>query len=153
MNNYINRNLVIKDEIYSKNQDFLLCKLCQDILIEPKKCSNCNNLFCKKCINEWMTTNNNKCPNNCENSKYNDSIFINDILLQITFNCLFCTEKIKYNEIKEHYFNYHGDKISSNILYDFNSPEIIKIKKTTDINKNDNEIFDLRSKKRFIYLY
>jgi hypothetical protein len=146
MNNYINRNIVIKDEFYSKNQDFLLCKLCQDILIEPMKCSNCNNLFCKKCIDDWMTTNG-KCPNNCKNSKYNESIFINDILLQITFNCLFCTETIRYNQIKDHYLDKHNNKISSHYLHNFNNPVTVKLNKETHIKKS-NEIFDFRSKRK-----
>ena len=146
MNKFINKSLIIKDEIYLKNQKFLLCKICEDILIEPMKCSKCISIFCKKCVDDWMAKNK-KCPNNCEQSNYNESAFINDIICQISFKCLFCNENIKYNEIKDHYLDNHNDKISSNIFHNFNTPEIIKMEKKLEGKKKRDELFSIKCKK------
>lgn len=33
------------------------CLICQCVVKDPKECSNCGNLFCGICIDDWMKKN------------------------------------------------------------------------------------------------
>ena len=41
-----------------------MCTICFEIAEIPKKCSNCNKIFCGKCIAEWIKVGK-KCPFKC----------------------------------------------------------------------------------------
>lgn len=44
---------ISKDRFYNLEDDHFDCVICQQVVINPKICVFCNNLFCKFCITEW----------------------------------------------------------------------------------------------------
>ena len=31
-----------------------VCKICQQLVFDPKECKSCDEMSCKKCLNEWF---------------------------------------------------------------------------------------------------
>ena len=122
---FINNDTVVKDLIYTKNEKYIMCSICSNILIEPFICSNCHYIYCKKCKNEWSNC------KNCKKSNFQTNDFINDILSELKIKCLNCSENICYYDIKNHYITNHSDtdKKTLNFFKNFKNHEKIKIKK------------------------
>ena len=98
---YINEENVIKDEIYQTLENSVTCSICSDILIEPKMCMNCQNVYCEQCINDWAKKSN-TCPNRCQNTKFNKSLGISELLSKLKFICSKCDAVINYDDMKKH---------------------------------------------------
>ena len=64
-------------------------------------CMNCQNVYCKKCIDQWSKKDN-KCPNRCENPNYKKSIEKNNILSKLKFKCAKCDKEILYDIVEKH---------------------------------------------------
>lgn len=111
MENYINEDTVVNNEIYSTFKEDVICPICTNILIEPQMCMSCQNVYCKKCIDDWSKKND-KCPNRCENTNYQRSLEKKNILSKLKFNCIKCKEEIKYDEMEKHLNNCDPDKSS-----------------------------------------
>ena len=69
---YINEQTVVKNEIYSAFKEFVECSICKNIIINPVMCMNCQNSYCRKCI-EKLPKNEYKCPYGCVNPNYQKS--------------------------------------------------------------------------------
>ena len=85
------------DLIDNKNVEDLICPICLNILINPINCSDKKNShsFCKKCINKYLKEKN-KCPI-CKNFfEYKINKEINNLLYNLSFNCLFKNERCNY---------------------------------------------------------
>lgn len=102
MEKYINDESVIKDVIYNTFKELIICPLCFNILIDQMMCMKCQNVYCKKCIDQWKEKDN-KCPNRCENPNYQRSLGKKDILSKLKFKCLNCENEIEYEKIQSHY--------------------------------------------------
>ena len=100
---YINEANVVKDEIYQTLENSVTCSICSDILIEPKMCMNCQNVYCEQCINNW-TQKSITCPNRCQNTKYSKSLGISELLSKLKFICSKCSDVINYDDMKKHRF-------------------------------------------------
>jgi hypothetical protein len=127
---YINEENVIKDEIYNNFESSLTCSICSDIIIEPTMCMNCQNVYCKKCIDDWSKKSS-KCPNRCQNTSYNKSVSISEILSKLKFICKKCDNIVNYNEMKTHKYNCKrkktpGENLSKSTIKD-NKNELSKI--------------------------
>ena len=79
MEEYINNNKIVKDAVYNAFKGAITCPLCSNVLIDPIMCTKCQNVYCKKCIDEWEKKNN-TCPNRCENPNYQKSIGKQELL-------------------------------------------------------------------------
>ena len=79
LENYINEKNVVNQDFYNEIKDSIICPICKDLMINPMMCMNCQNCFCKKCIQNWASINK-RCPNRCENPGYKRSIQINQLL-------------------------------------------------------------------------
>ena len=96
------------DEVINQNDlkiiiDLSKCCICKNILYEPVQCSECDNCFCKSCINEWLQKKF-ECPFRCKNSKFKPNRYINKVLSILNFKCRNgCESIIKYEDIKKHY--------------------------------------------------
>ena len=101
MEKYINDNTIVKNDLYSVFQDLISCPICSNILINPLMCMNCQNVYCKKCIDEWSKKDN-KCPNRCENPNFKKSIEKNNILSKLKFKCNKCEKEILYDDVQKH---------------------------------------------------
>ena len=102
MEEYINTNTIIKDEIYNAFKDSITCPLCFSILISPVMCMKCQNVYCKKCTDNW-SKDHPKCPNKCTDPNYQRCIGKNDILSRLKFKCQNCETIINYDNIQKHY--------------------------------------------------
>ena len=97
MEKYINNEIVIKNDIYDAFKDVINCSICQNILIEPVMCMNCQNNFCKKCIEKR-----NICSQ-CGESNFGKNLGKQDILSKLTFKCIECGNKYLYDEAERHH--------------------------------------------------
>jgi hypothetical protein len=104
MEQYINDDTIIKDAQYEVFKDLIYCQICECLMIEPVMCFNCQNNFCKKCINDWKSRNANSCPNRCENPIYRDVIGKNRLISKFKFKCIKgCGAEIPFEDINNHY--------------------------------------------------
>ncbi len=95
--------IAVKDQLQILGGVSLTCSICKNILVEPKQCSKCQNLFCGKCIDEWLKSNK-ECPSKCSGASIADCTIISKILNQLTFNCRNgCGTVFKYEEAAKHY--------------------------------------------------
>jgi hypothetical protein len=103
MEKYVNEETVVKNELYESLKDNIICQICQCLMIEPIICLNCQNYFCKNCVESWKAKSN-LCPLNCENPIYKNVIGKNNLISKLKFKCIKgCGEEILYDNIKEHY--------------------------------------------------
>ena len=101
MEDFIREDTIVEDAIYSCFKESVTCPICSNILINPLMCMNCQNVYCKKCIDGWSKKDN-KCPNRCENPNYKPSVEKNNILSKLKFKCQKCGEEILYDNVKSH---------------------------------------------------
>ena len=108
-------------------------------------CNNCQNVYCRKCIEEW-SKNNNKCPNRCDNPNYKRCLEKAKTLSKLKFKCQKCGNQFLYDDIKKHVDECKQDKnLKEN--KDNNIKRIKKIEKA-EIEKvrNNREILRITCK-------
>lgn len=57
----------------SKLLDNLQCAICNDTVNDARLCANCSEIFCQKCIKNWLTSSAGVCPN-CQSSVQYESL-------------------------------------------------------------------------------
>ena len=151
MENYINEETVVKNEIYSAFKDDVTCPICSKLLINPMMCMRCQNVYCKKCIEEWNKKDN-KCPNRCENPNYHKSLEKSNTLSKLKFRCGKCGEEILYNDVQKHVDNCNLKSIQTT---NGNVKRLRRIKKEEINNiKTNGKLTRITSKKNiFIFNY
>ncbi len=80
-------------------QDMLLCKLCTNVLNNPKGCNNCQCFYCFDCLSNYNEMQYSKdllkCPQGCENNNFNyDTKIILKFLSKLEFYCVKECEKL-----------------------------------------------------------
>jgi len=70
---------ITKDRFVNLDNERFDCVICQQVVINPKICRTCHNLFCKACIMEWQKKKPN-CPFKCNN---NAQIQIGDLPVSV----------------------------------------------------------------------
>ena len=111
---YINEKNVIKDEFYTNFESSFTCSICSDIFIEPTMCMNCQNVYCKECIEGWLQKST-TCPNRCQNTNFDKSKSTIEMLSKLNFICDKCDRVISYDEMKNHSLS-NCQKIDNNII-------------------------------------
>ena len=102
MEEYVNEKTVIKDNTYNILKDSILCKSCGCIMIEPVMCFECQDNFCKKCVEKWK--NEKTCPKKCKNPTIKDVIQEKNKINRLKFKCVKgCGEEIPFDDLKAHY--------------------------------------------------
>lgn len=43
-----------KDRFPNLSGDMFDCPICTNVVVKPKECTGCGDLFCSKCIDDWM---------------------------------------------------------------------------------------------------
>ena len=91
---------------YLINKDIdkdLLCAICQNVLREPKDCTECEKTFCSECLARA----NNRCPLRCTRGyikKAHKSV--RGLLEKIEFKCFNfqkgCAARVKYTMLEQH---------------------------------------------------
>lgn len=103
MEKYINDKTIIKDNIYELFKDSIICQICNNIMIEPLICLNCQNTFCRNC-KEKLKENGENCPGKCQQPIIQNVIERNNNIKKFKFKCIKgCGEKIEFKDIQTHY--------------------------------------------------
>ena len=136
MESYINDETIVKNDIYDAFKDDIICPICSKILIEPQMCINCQNSYCRKCIEEWSKKSN-KCPNRCDNPNYKKSLEKAKTLSKLKFKCQKCGNQFTYDNIKKHVDECEQDK-NIEEKRDNNKKKIKRLK-TEEIEKIRNK--------------
>jgi protein-L-isoaspartate(D-aspartate) O-methyltransferase len=95
------------------NEEFI-CPICQDVLEDPILVENCEHLFCRQCINEWLQKSETKlCP--IDRTEINESTLrppqrsfrnlITSLLISCDFQTNGCEEWVKIEELSTHAMN------------------------------------------------
>lgn len=99
MEKYVNKNTIVKNEIYENFKDNIICPICSSLMIEPVVCTGCQETFCKNCYKDGKT-----CAKKCEKSDIKDVIGRNNFITKFKFKCIKgCGETILFDNIKNHY--------------------------------------------------
>ena len=129
MEKYINKETIIKDNTYNSFKEQIACKICECIMLEPVMCVNCQNYYCKKCI-EDLKKRSETCPGECEKSIYKNVIEENRLITKMKFKCIKgCGAEILFEDIKNHYSTNCLENIKDN-----------NIKKNDNVNKNNDKV-------------
>ena len=103
MEKYINEDTIIKNETFNSFPELIICQICQCIMLEPVMCLNCQNYYCKKCIEDWKKKSP-TCPNKCEEPIFKNVIEKNRLIIKMKFKCIKgCGAEILFDDIKKHY--------------------------------------------------
>lgn len=121
LNDYINEDNVEKDQLYESIKETIFCPICRNIMIKPVMCMNCQNNYCRSCINRWSYIKD-YCPNKCKNAEYKNSLVISNILSKLNFKCKDCLTIINYEKMEKHVLS-KCDSID--IKYDLNKNKVL----------------------------
>ena len=103
MDKFLNVENIVKDVLYKELEDEIICPICEGLMIVPMECSNCQNLFCQKCIEDWKNRGGG-CPNKCENAQFNKVIEKKRKIRKIKFKCIKgCGAEVSFDDIEKHY--------------------------------------------------
>ena len=126
MEAYINNKTLVDNQVNNALKSSVICPLCENILINPIMCMSCQNVYCKKCIDNSINKDK-KCS--CDNPNYQKCIGRNSLLSQLKFICVGCFKEIGYDEAQKHHDSCCPDKTSENMKK--KTPYVSKIKKLT----------------------
>jgi hypothetical protein len=100
----INDHTIYEDHIISDNYKELVCLICHGIAINPKFCSNCEKIFCTRCLDKHSEFSL-KCPH-CQKSpleKKELSRIVKNILNSLHIKCpVDCGTSFKYEGLENH---------------------------------------------------
>ena len=101
---FIDSQLLINKNKFKGIEKYILCPICEGIVNIPYECLECQNNFCKNCIEKWKLKNNN-CPFRCKELNLIHNRFLENILSELLkFKCdKECDEIINYKDIDKHY--------------------------------------------------
>jgi len=133
LEDYINEDYVEKDQLYESIKETIFCPICRNIMIRPVMCMNCQNNYCRSCIEQWSNIKD-YCPNKCKNADYKNSLIIGNILSKLNFKCKDCLNVINYEKMEKHVLS-KCDSID--IKYDLNKNKDITQGIFKKIKKND----------------
>jgi len=97
---YFSDDCIIEDNLFLALKDLLICPLCSKILKEPYMCSECQNAYCKKCLENY--SNLKRCPNDNKNTKFTHCIQKNDLLSKLKYRCKNCLKEVAQTDIQSH---------------------------------------------------
>ena len=98
---YFTDDCIIQNSFYLALKELLMCPLCNKILKDPYMCNNCQNVYCKKCL-EIYSNNLRICPNNRKATQFNHCIAKNELLSKIKYRCKNCKKEVIQTDIKAH---------------------------------------------------
>ena len=108
---FIDPDNISNKDFYEEIYNIVTCSICNGILINPKQCTNCENNFCYKCIDDWFKKSK-TCPFKCEKIVLKDSNKqTKNLLSKLNFVCNICGMNINY----ENFLNHKGCKKKQSI--------------------------------------
>ena len=150
-NEYITDDCIIEDDVYSGVKDIVKCKICSKILKDPMICRDCQNVYCKACIDEQKN-----CPK-CNNSEFVSSIDKKALLSLLKFRCKNCKNEIKYNDVESHLNTGCKKNLKENKLIEqiYKKKQLKKLEydEIEQIRNKGHKINHISSKEYIFYLY
>ena len=134
MDKYINEETVVENEIYLAFKNEVTCPICAKLIINPLMCMNCQNVYCKKCIDDWSKKDK-RCPNRCENPNYKKSIEKSNTLSKLKFKCERCGQQILYDNVKAHMDTCESNTINETTKTNKGSSKRLKKLKKEEVEK------------------
>ena len=128
MEEYNHNYTIVENAIYNAFRESVECPLCLNVLFNPHMCMKCQNVYCKKCIDDWSKKSE-KCPNRCEEPNYKRSLVKNEILSRLQFKCKKCGSSISYDDMQKHYENCNPEKHYKKEEYTMETPMGRKLEK------------------------
>lgn len=98
---YINEEHIENKDYYYQIKDEITCQICFGIIYKPRQCTNCRNVYCKICLENWNNRLN-YCPNKCPNVKYSKCSSIAQKLSLLKIICKNCNKIIEYDDMENH---------------------------------------------------
>lgn len=95
-----------KENVEPQCQKVDLCTLCDNLIVRGQACSECEEIFCKTCIEKWLKEND-TCPYPKCKKPYSATKIPKKIersLEEKMIKCQTCPETHPYNEAEEHDF-------------------------------------------------
>eukprot|EP00347_Sterkiella_histriomuscorum_P011602 403371825 len=81
---------------------FLQCQICFKVARDAKECDYCNQLFCKRCIENWLILNKN-CPMCHRDIRIRGaSRVVKEIIQSFRMKCQYCQKVYRLAEIEQH---------------------------------------------------
>lgn len=146
MEEYINERTIIKNDTFDSCREQIICQICGRIMLEPVMCVNCQNFYCKECIEDWKKKNK-LFPNSCEKPSYINVKEKNRLITKMKFKCIKgCGAEILFEDIKKHYSTNCLENIKDNIIEinDINKKND-KVEKKSNIKMlSKNEVLELK---------
>ena len=136
MEEFLKEENIVKDDVYKALKEEVICPICEGLMIIPIECSNCQNIYCQKCIEQWKTKGGG-CPNHCANFEFRKVIEKKRMISKLKFRCIKgCGAEVLFNNIEKHY-----------------NSECIKKKKTMTLMKKEEitEYLKKNKKKKINY--
>ena len=87
-------------------------------------CMNCQNVYCKKCIDDWSKKDK-RCPNRCDNPNYKRSIEKSNTLSKLKFKCEMYNHEIVEDSKRK---CFHNPGILKIFISMISWPELVKQK-------------------------
>ena len=134
---YVDPDLVINKENFKLIELNVICSICNGIVVAPVQCIECENCFCKSCIESWKKkAGENSCPFRCKSPIFKNSRLIKNILSNIKFKCQNgCNQEIPYLELENHY-----EENCPNIKVDYKQKYYEMKNKYLELLKKYNEL-------------
>ena len=103
LHDYIKEENIINDQkqFYESIKDLIYCLICQQIMIKPVRCKNCQHSFCRNCIEFWIY-NKNYCPIKCQDPEFQKDITTSNLLSKLNFTCPECYQVVNYDRMEMH---------------------------------------------------
>lgn len=143
LHDFMNEKCVVKSEYYKAVKDSIICLICMDIIVDPIMCVKCQNVYCKKCIENWDRVNK-QCPIKCPYTKYRKCRVKAEILNKLKFECKKCKDIIDYENMPKHVYSdcnkikinndyYKENSLQFNGIFQKIEDKSIKTRKTMEI--------------------
>ena len=123
---YFSDDCIIENPFFTSIKDILKCPLCHKIFKDPYMCDNCQNVYCKRCLEAYSQFK--ICVNECKDAKFIRCLAKNELLSKIKYRCKNCQKEVIQSDIKAHLESNceHNEKIAKEKTLS----EIIQTKKT-----------------------
>ena len=102
-------NKGISEELISLNDiktaENLRCQICLNLVFDPIKCMNCDQIFCRICLSN-VVKKTGSCPNGCQFIPMELDRIVKNILDNLEIKCINkdCKERVHYSDLVEHYY-------------------------------------------------
>ena len=156
---YIDKDSVVNKTSLDLINKVAICNICTGIIYNPVQCQECDNCFCKVCIDDWFCKSK-SCPFKCGSNSFKDSRLAKSILSDLVIKCpLGCPKEIDYgkiefhlNECEKNYVNCYNcnSKVPKSMISDKYlkalKDENEELKKQIEILKKENDFLKTTNK-------